>query len=761
MTTTTTTARPRIGTNIFDEDERRIEGRDKVSGRMIYTADTKRPNMLWAAYTISPYAYARIKRIDISAAKEVPGVKAILTADDIGRKRFGRQLFDWPVLCWDTVNFVGDRVVAVAAETRAAAEQAALLVEVEYEELTPMLTPAESLAPDAPALHPDWNTYHYSAFVGKPKPQLPHRNLQTQAIITKGEADLAPIFASAHKVYEHHFETPRQHCGFIEPHATLVWIDEDGTTHVQSPNKSPFALRNHLAHVAGIDPKTIVVEVTAIGGDFGGKGLTVDEFPCWFLAKATGRPVKHVQTYTEELQATNVRHPAYVTLRTAVDAHGKFIAHESLMIYNGGAYAAAKPTPTLLQGLGYGTVPYNIPNVRLDIQNAYTNTVPSGHMRAPADVQTFFAWEQHVDMIAHDLGINPLELRMLNVMRDGDTAVTAEPMSYTMGFEVLEALKREGRLDETLPPGRARGISFVCRHTGHGKADVKIRLTPSGGFDVLTGAPDQGAGNHTVFRRVAAATLSVLPERIGVKRLNTAESPADPGTGASRVTHVQGSATRIAAEKLKAELEERTGMELRDDQFVDPATGRTESIENVAREICNGEPIEVVGSFDGEHYDEHNPGDYSFSAFSFDVEVDADTGAIKIHDALIVTDVGQIISPIGHQGQIDGGFIYGIGGALMEEMPTDENGKLQTLSLGEYKMPTMMDIPPFRTVLIHMPKGKGPYGAKMAGELSNSGVAPAIVNAIYNAVGVRLSTFPITAERIFDALMEKLGGTAA
>jgi CO/xanthine dehydrogenase Mo-binding subunit len=743
---TTTYVRP--ATALFDEDELRIEGHDKVSGRTQFTADVQRPNMLWAAYATSPFAYARVGAIDTTAARAVPGVKAILTGADIGPVRLGRQVFDWPVLAYDVVRFIGDRVAAVAAETREAAEEAARRIVVAYEELEPLLTPAAAMADGAPVLHPEWPDYHYLAYQSSANPTYGNPNVHAWSVLEKGDADLDALFAGAHRVYEHRFETPRQHCGYIEPHSTLVWIDDDGTVHVVSPNKSPFALRMQLAHVAGIPAERIVVETSAIGGDFGGKGLTVDEFPCFFLARATGRPVRRVQSYTDELQGMTTRHPAIVTLKTAIDATGKFIAHRSQMLYNGGAYAAGKPTPSLLQAIGYGTVPYRIPNVRLDILSVYTNTNPSAHMRSPADVQTYFAWEQHVDLIASDLGIDPLEFRMLNAIREGDTAVTGETVRNPRAYAVLEALRDNVRWNEPLPAGRARGIALACRHTGHGKTSLRMRLTASGSIDVLTGVPDQGSGGHTVIRRVAAATLSVAPERISVRRGNTADADLDPGAGASRVTHVVGNAAKVAAERMSERIASEWGLQFRDDAFVDTSSGKTLSIETVTAE--RGE-LEVTGSYDGDFHDSKD-GDYSCSAFCLEVEVDRETGAFRIVDALLVAEVGQIINPVAHQGQLDGGFIYGVGGAMMEEMPVDESGKIATLSLGEYKLPTIMDIPPLRTVHVASAPGKGPYGAKMAGELSNSGVAPALANAIAHAVGARLMAFPLTSERLYDAL---------
>jgi carbon-monoxide dehydrogenase large subunit len=745
----TVTREARPATALFDEAEIRIDGRDKVSGKTQFTADVHRPNMLWAAYATSPHAYARVRSVDTAAARAVPGVKAVLTAADIGPLRFGRQVFDWPVLAYDVVRFIGDRVAAVAAETREAAEEAARRIEVAYDELEPVLTPAAALAPDAPVLHPEWPDYHYLAYQNAPRPGFPAPNMHAWSVLEKGSSDLDALFAGAHRVYEHRFETPRQHCGYIEPHATLVWIDDDGTVHVHSPNKSPFALRMQLAHVTGTPVERIVVETNAIGGDFGGKGLTVDEFPCFFLAKATGRPVRRVQTYSDELQGMTTRHRAYVTLKTAVDEHGKFIAHRSEMLYDGGAYAAGKPMPSLLQAVGYGTVPYQVPNVRLDIRSVYTNTIPAAHMRSPADVQTYFAWEQHVDIIAQDLGIDPIEFRMLNVIRDGDTALTGELVRAPRAYAVLDALRQNARWDEPLPAGRARGVALVCRHTGHGKTSLRLRLTPAGRIEVVTGVPDQGSGGHTVIRRVVAAVLSVAPERVDVRRGNTAEAELDPGAGASRVTHVVGGAAKNGAERLRERIEREWGLTLRDDAFVDPQTGKTEPFGDVAARHA---ALEVSGAFDGDYHDPADPGDYSCSAFCLDVDVDRDTGAFRILDALLVAEVGQIINPTAHQGQLDGGFIYGIGGALMEEMPIDESGKIGTLSLGEYKLPTMMDIPPLRTVLVQAGPAKGPYGAKMAGELSNSGVAPALVNAICRAAGVRIKEFPVTSERIYQAL---------
>ena len=615
--------------DVLAKDEIRIEGRGKVSGQTKYTADLARPNMLWAAFATSPYAYARVGHIDTSAAKALPGVRAVLTAADIGQRRVGRNIMDWPVLAYDVVRLIGDRVAAVAADTREIAEEAARLIDVEYDELTPILDPSDALVPDAPVLHRDRASYFFKSYQGRPAPVPAHPNIQGTNQIRKGADDLEPLFASAYRVFEHHFTTPRLHCGYIEPRATLVWVDEDGTVHVQSPNKSPFNLREQIAVCCGIPKESIVIETSAIGGDFGGKGFTIDEFPCYFLAKATGRPVRYVQRYSEELSIAATRHRADVTLKTAVDRDGRMIAHQSDVVYDGGAYAGTKPGPFLMAGTGYSTVPYNVANVRVDTKSVYTNQVPAAHVRAPIDVQIFFAWEQHVDMMADALAIDAIDFRLRNVVRHGDTAISDELVHHPMGIEVLEALRRESSYERPLPRGRGRGIAFFCRHTGGGKTSLTMRLAADGTIDVLTGVPDQGAGAHTMLQRVAAAELGIEPARIRVRRGTTAQALADPGAGASRVTHIVGAATKVAAEKLRALLEERTSV-----------TVGEQTIEHIAKTACADGPVEVIGTFDGSHEDPAHPPDFTFSAFSIDVDVDVETGSYKLRDVVLVTDVG-------------------------------------------------------------------------------------------------------------------------
>jgi CO/xanthine dehydrogenase Mo-binding subunit len=745
----TTTRSLTTADDLLRGDEMRLDGRDKVSGRMQYTADFAPPGLLWAAFTTSPYAHARIVSIETSAAKAVPGVRAVLTSADIGPgKRSGRMFFDHPVLAYDKVIMIGDRVAAIAAETREAAEEAARLVEVTYEELPAVLDPFAAVAPDAPLLHPDRSTYHFN---GATPPAVTHPNIQGFYSYRCGDGDIDTIFAKATHVFEHRFRTARQHAAYLEPKATVVWIDGRGTVHVQTPNKAPYNLQRFLAHVTGVQVENIVIEPAAIGGDFGSKGWTVDEFPCYFLAKATGRPVKRVSSYTNELQSAAVKHVTYVTLQTAIAADGTFLAHRSDITYDGGAYAGGKPSPFLMPGYtGYSTVPYSVPHVAITARCIYTNTAPGTHVRAPGNSQLFFAWEQHVDLMAAAIGIEPLAIRLRNVVRDGETNASGEYIHQAMGATVLKRLGAE--MDANPPkPGHAWGMSIACRHTGGGKTSLEVTLQPDGVIQVLSGVPDQGGGGHTVAQRVIAATMSISAERVRFSRGSTREARPDPGAGGSRVTHIVGRAAQLAAEELLMRLTRATGMTLQNDRFVAP-NGDTESFELGVQRAIGNTPISVVGEYDGNAHGQEHPGDYSFSAYALDVTVDRETGAFKIHDAVLVTDVGRIINPIAHQGQIDGGFVFGLGTAAFEELVLDERGKVTNPSLADYKIPTIRDIPPLRTVLVDAPGLNGPFGAKMAGELSNTGVAAALANGLANAAGVRLYELPLTAERVFSAL---------
>jgi len=753
---------------VLSEPEYRVDGRAKVTGAARFAADASRPGMLWAAFRRSDVPHARLARVDTDAARALPGVRAVLTAADTGFARFGRRLLDQPVLAGDRVRFVGERIAAVAADTREIAEEAARLIDVEYDELPPVLSPDEALRPEAPVLHPDAVGYVY---LGDTRPAVPHPNVQARVVVAQNPEALGAQFEAAAHVFEHTFTTPRQHHGYIEPHACLVWIGNDGVVNVITTNKTPFQLREQMSAAIGVEPERLDVDSGFIGGDFGGKGYSPDEYPCYYLARQTGRPIKAVMSYVDELSAASPRHAATISLRTAVDADGRFLAHESRVVFDGGAYAAAKPVPRLTLGGGFKAMaPYRFAASSVEQMTVYTNTTPGGHMRAPGEVQALFAGESHVDMIAQALGIDPIELRMRNVGRDGDAGAGGARPREARGRDVLEALRESSGWANALPAGRGRGVAIGLRHVGDGEMALRVRFDARGRIDVVTGLPDQGGGAHTVIQRVLATTASVALDRVSVRRASTADAPVDQGVGASRTTHMASQAAARAGRALKEALESAAfgtlgesaeRLELVDDALVTGDGSIRMSLDSAAATLVgNAGEIDIEASYEAEVPGPGLPDDFNFAGYVAEVEVDAETGEVRVVMATLAADVGAILNPVSHRGQLEGGFSFGLGAALLEDLAV-EDGRVQTLNLGDYKLPTAMDMPPLRVVLLPTRVGPGAYGAKMAGEVSNAAVAPAIANAIFDAVGVRLHRLPFTAERVKAGLAVAAGSGSA
>jgi CO/xanthine dehydrogenase Mo-binding subunit len=741
--------------------EMRVEGALKVGGRARYVADVHRPGMLWARFLLSPVPHARIAAIDTAKAKAVPGVHAVLTGADIGPRRFGRAIQDWPVLAYERVRYVGERVAAVAAETREAAEAAVALIAVDYEELPAVFDAEAAMAPDAPILHPDAAEY-----AGE-RPGAPiHPNVQAHAFVQKGEPDIERVFAQADLVVEDRYVGTRQHQGYIEPRGCVVWIEDDGTVQVVTTCKGPYGLRGQLARVTGVPTDKIVVDAHFVGGDFGGKGTSIEEFACYYLAEATGRPIKAIMTYAEELAAGAPQHAATFYLRTGVMRDGRIIAHESRAYVDNGAYGGGRPNlPTTVSGGLQCLYGYAVPNTRLEAWVVATNLAPGGNMRAPGAVHRGFAGEGHIDHLARELGMDPLRFRHSNALRPGDTGLTGEHFRNPRAVEVLERLREEtGWGSKPLAPNHGRGIALRARHVGEGKGELLVRLLSDARIEVLSATSDQGGGIATVMKRVAAATLSVDLDRVSVRYGTTAEAPNDGGVGGSHTTHVVGQATLHGATVLKSRLEELAAevmgwpageVRLERDRFVVAgAREASAAFDEVAERIARGGPVEVVGAYDAAEHHAPEGGDHNFYAYMVEVDVDPESGSVRLVDVVAVLDVGTIINPIAHQGQVDGGFIYGLGQAVTEELVM-QDGRVMNAHLGEYKLPTQMDAPSFRPVLVPTDIGPGPFGAKAAGELTNTAVAGAVANAVYDAVGVRVTTMPITSERVYTALRQR------
>jgi CO/xanthine dehydrogenase Mo-binding subunit len=725
---------------LLGTDERRIDGRIKVSGQAKYTADFSRPEMLWAAFVISPHAHARIVSIDSRAAREMSGVHAVLTGADIGERFIGVTLSDWPVLAFERVRFVGEFVAAVAAESRALAEQAAAAVDVVYEVLPAMLEPEDAIAPGAPPMHADESKFFF--LHGPVRPARPHPNMQGYERVQKGDPEAA--LASAAHVFERTFHTPRYHAGYLEPRAALVWIDETssgsgqahGTVHVLTPNKNPFLLRDTFARATGLPKEQFVIEPSYIGGEFGAKALTIEEFPLYYLARATNRPVKHIRTHADDVRSTHVRHAAKIRVRIGVADDGTFVALALRVLYDGGAYGAAKPGPNVLPGR-VPKIPYVLPHATVERITAYTNTIPGAFVRAPGDMQIMFAVESLVDEIAAKLGIDPIELRLRNAARAGETDIEGNAFHEPRPREVLERLRAAMGWDRPLAPGRGRGIALSARQIGSGKTGLAVTLLPNGDLAVATGSTEPGVGTHTVIQRVLAAELGLDPERVSVTRGNTSEVPFDPGIAGSRGTWLLGQASLDAARRLRA-------------AFAEAGVSHVDW-DAAARAVTRDGALRIIGSTDGPPA--NAPMWLNFCAYGAEVSVDRETGRLTVHDVTMVADIGTVINPIAHRGQLDGGFLMGLGHALTEELRL-EDGRIVNLALSEYKLPCQLDMPAYRTIYLEPGGGGGPYGARAAGEFNVPPVAPAIANALTAACGVRLDTLPLTAERIYDALQQ-------
>jgi len=733
------------------------EGPDKVSGHALYAADLLLPGMLWGKVLRSPYPHAKMLHIDTARASQVPGVHAVLTGQDLPDRRVGRLLRDIPVLARDRVLFVGEKVAAVAAETLEAAEEALNLIEVDYEELPPVFDPLEAMQNSAPTLHPQMASYQ-----GLPQPMSTINNVFAHNVWSKGNIDEG--FRTADLIFEHTFNAQLMHQGYIEPHACVVHIDDSGRAQIWANNKGPFMLREQLAAVWDVPKEKIRVNPTSIGGDFGGKGSFMDVPLCYHLALRSGRPVKMVMDYIQELMAGNPRHPAIITIKTGVTRAGRMLARQARIVFNSGAYGAFKPR-VYIRGADHSGGPYLIPHVHIESSMVYTNNVPCGHMRSPGKPQVAFAVESHMDMIARELGLDPYEFRLRNILRDGDANPVGEKLQHIRAEETLrQAAAAIDWSRKTRQPNVGLGIAIADQTQGAGQSAASVSIDASGQVNLCMSLWDTGTGAHTIMRQIVAETLTLPTQKVHLVMQDTDAVPYESGPGGTRVTYTAGQAAFGAAKDLRDKLlavaaeilEGPAGsIQLQQGRFVMAANPpRSLSLEEVAERAIytTGEPIRgdmVVNSTP--------PHVTSFCAQAAEVEVDPDTGQVTVKKIVTAHDVGTILNPMTHQGQIEGGMIQGLGYALMEELRTAE-GQISTLSLGDYKIPTMHDIPELVTVLLEPGPGPAPYQSKGIGESSNIPVAAAIANAVCDAVGVRILDLPITAEKVFAALQARNGG---
>jgi CO/xanthine dehydrogenase Mo-binding subunit len=743
-----------MNTSVIGRVLGRVEGEGKVTGSSTYSADIMRPDTLWAGFLRSPYPHARILNIDASRAKKLHGVKVVLTGKDVSPRLEGVSLLDKPVLAQDRVRYIGEKVAAVAATDRDVVQEALELIDVQYEQLPAVFDPLEAMKADAPLLHPDYASY-----------QGPHKtegltNARSRVQASKG--DLERGFSESDEIFENTFTTHTVHHGFIEPRASLVEIDSQGRIGIWQCHQSPFGIRRWLAEHADIPEEMIVVHPVFTGGSFGGKQGAEDIILTYYLARAARRAVKFVETYQEELQDGQPRHAAVVMLRTGVKKDGTLWAWDARVYYNGGAYGARTPQ-NRMNGTFMAAGSYRTRHVRISGFIVYTNQVPSGYFRAPGEVQTLFAVESHMDMIARALGLDPLEFRLRNALREGDTKPNGEHIRDVHALDVLKRVaalaqwrKSKRKATENSDGfARGRGIAYADRHIGVGESEADIAVEADGSLKLTTAVRDVGVGAYTMHRQVAAEVLGVAPEIVQIDVAGT-DGPYDEGVRAQRGTHVEGLAVFNAATSLIDGLRREAARIWNvEPEKVQWRRGRAHlrgkkslDLKSIARQAAAAS-LRARG-----RSKPARPETYTYQSVVADVAVDKATGQIKVEKLYYVIDATKIINPLIFHGHIHGGVVQGLGFSLTEHL-TIEDGRVTALSLGDYKLPNIGDIPPLSTAIVKSNDGPGPFGAKAVGEAGISLVAPAIANAVADATGIRIKEMPLTAEKIFHAWQQR------
>jgi CO/xanthine dehydrogenase Mo-binding subunit len=669
--------------------------------------------------------------------------------------RVGVSIKDMPLLCTDRVLYVGDPIAAVAAESPLQAADALAAIDIEYEPLPAVFDAEQAITHSAPILHAGRANY-----AGAPElPPIP--NLHGFNVIQKGDPERA--FGEADHVFEHTFRTPASHQGYIEPRACVVQIRDDGSVRVWSSCQSPYALRDALARLIDLPPERVVVEAVAVGGSFGAKGSLGPEVVAYFLARATGHPVKVVPTYYEELIAGNPRHPSSITLKTGLSRDGRLLARTARIVMDGGAYGAYKPTPNLvLPSTARALGPYRIDHTRIESLFVYTNNTPGGVARAPAQPQVVFAGESQMDLIAHGLGLDPLELRLRNVAQDGDVWPHNGTFEGVMTREAIELLRERSGWDAPLEAGRGRGMAMTERPINAGASGLTVTLHDDGTATALTGIADCGTGAHTILRQILAEELHLPHDAIAIEIGNTDTALYDAGMGGSKTTfsltvsaldtsrQLLSHLREAAAERLECSTDD---LELVGEVFqVRGHPGLTVGVQDVAATSAAQAGGSLMAESAGPGRGDRAP-QSCIVAYAVEVEVDRDTGQVMVRKVTAVHDVGRAINPALLQAQIDGGTIQGLGQALMEDL-SRQDGQTRAASLGDYKLPSVADIPELVSAFVEDAPGPGPYAAKAVGELSNVTVPAALANAVAHACGARVMQLPITAERVLAEITE-------
>jgi putative selenate reductase molybdopterin-binding subunit len=757
--------------------ERRVDAVKLATGRGTFVDDIDRPGLLHARILHSPHAHARIVRIDASRARAMPGVACVLTHEDVPRVPYTTAGQGWPepspydaVMLDRKVRFVGDRVAVVAAEDPELAQKACEAIEVEYELLPALFDPERAMDPDAPRIHDqdDASGIHDAT-----------RNLAAEIRAEVG--DVAKGFAAADRVFEETYRVPYVQQASIEPHIAITWLDEDHRLVVRTSTQVPFHVRRIIAPLLGIEVRRIRVIKPRIGGGFGGKQEILIEDLCGMLTLRTGRPVKLEYTREEELSAARTRHPQILTVKSGVK-DGRFTAIELTVLENTGAYGTHALTVMSVTGNRALSL-YRCPNVRYEARAVYTNLAVAGAFRGYGCPQGFFALESHVDEVAAALGLDPLEFRRQNHVQEGDDQPIAEvlgegregfkqlirscglPQAIEAGAKAIGWTKKRKAKKTKGPVVSGVGMAIVMQASGIPGVDMgaaSIKMNEDGSFNLLMGATDIGTGSDTMFCQLAAEALGVPVEQIIPYSSDTDMTPFDPGAYASSTTYISGRAVQKAALLVLDQIKEVAGRLLEQapkdlvthEQKVCAADGRFVTYAQVClSSLYQRDQFQIMAQASHMSYDSPPP----FAAVFAEVEVDTETGLVRVVKVVEAVDCGQVVNPQMAEGQVEGAAVQSIGYGLYERMPFDAEGRMAFRTLRDYTIATASDVPELVTIFVPTHEPTGPFGAKAVAEIPINGPAPAIANAVFHATGLRLRSLPLTPDRVWAALTARAG----
>jgi CO/xanthine dehydrogenase Mo-binding subunit len=705
----------------------------------------------------------------------MPGVKAVVTHRDTSHIRIGRWINDRPILAWDKVRYAGEAVAAVAAIDRETAEAAVASIKVEYEELPSVFDVEEAMQASAPVVHEALSTYKATGrFLGE-------GNVLLRGNIHKGDVEGA--WEMCDVLYEDSYRTQVVHHSFIEPHEAVAFPDPSGKVTLWSSTKAAFNIRAMTAKALGLPMSRLRVVAPVVGGDYGGKGTAQIEPVCVLLALKAGRPVRLTLSREEELTATYMRQASVCRLKVGAKSDGRLLALEGTLIYDTGAYCDLMGLSPDRLSLFLG--PYTIPNVQFTAYRVYTNNTPRGHMRGPGGPQPCFAIESHLDMVARKLKMSPAEFRIMNAQEDGDTLPSG---TVVLSTGIKETLRRTNQFlakaGGDKHPYQGWGMASLTWDGINMKlimpSSAVVKINEDGTVVLVTGAPEQGGGPHTILSQVVAEVLGVPYETVSVFSSDTDATPFETSVGGSRTTYRVGNTVRLAAEAAREQLfelaaeklsigpegmvverghvypqgqpdkaisiAELAGYALKSGGSLISATGRVKRREWY-RSLA--EAVSSMGAH-GETIDGPPQGTHAVK-----VQVDPQTGNVQVLEYFACHDVGRALHRRNVEGQIEGAVVLGLGYALSEEVRM-EGGRTLVGGFMDYKMPTAADALPIETNIVEVPSRYGPFGAKGVAEPAGLPVAPAIANAIYDAVGVRLRELPLTPEKVLQAMREKL-----